>query len=162
MNNDQIVVIFFRFLNFGVIVGIMGYLWKRFGRSYVVTAYEKEQEYVAGLTRSHAVLRQEKSLIQKGIKDDDAERSVLKERLFAWREVIQKEYNALEIEKENRTRILAERLQKQVRRVSEYRLYRHIQKEAVDEVRNRLCKQYASDQMQKRVIETIMKRLDGA
>ncbi len=160
MNVDQSILIFFRLLNFAVIVGIMGYLWKRFGRSYVVTAYEKEQEYLESLTRTHTVLRQEERLIKNGIKADNTDRSTLKERLFAWRETIQKEQDALEVEKEHRTRMLAERMQEQVRRVSEYRLYRQIQKEAIDEVRTRLHKQYASAQMQEQIIESIMKRLD--
>ncbi len=162
MNVDQSVIIFFRLLNFAVIVGIMGYLWKRFGRSYVVTAYEKEQKYLEGLTRTHTILRQEERLVKKGIKADNAVRSTLKERLFVWREIIQKEQDALEVEKEHRTRMLAERLQKQVRRVNEYRLYCQIQKEAIDEVRTRLNKQYASAQKQEQVIESIMKRLDVA
>ncbi len=162
MNVDQSILIFFRFLNFAVVIGIMGYLWKRFGRSYVVTAYEKEQGYFESLTRTHTVLRQEERLIKNGIKTDNTERSTLKERLFAWREGVQKEQDILEVEKENRTRILAERLRDQVRRVSEYQLYRQIQKEAIDEIRTRLHKQYASTQMQEQVIESIMKRLDVA
>ncbi len=160
MNVDQSILIFFRLLNFAVIVGIMRYLWKRFGRSYAVTAYEKELEYFEGLTHTHTVLLQEERLIKKGVKADNAERFALKERLFVWREAVQKEQDALGVEKEQRTRMLAERMQEQVRRVSEYRLYHQIQKEAIDEVRNRLRKQYASVQGQQQVIESIMKRLD--
>jgi uncharacterized protein YaaW (UPF0174 family) len=162
MNVDQSILVFFRFFNFAVVIGIMGYLWKRFGRSYAVTAYEKEQSYLEGLTHTHTVLRQEERLIKNGIKTDNAERSVLKERLFAWREAIQKEQDVLQVKKENRTRILDERMREQVQRVSEYRLYRQIQKEAIDEIRTRLHKQYASAQMQEQVIESIMKRLDVA
>ncbi len=161
MNGDQTILIFFRLLNFAVLIAIMAYLWKRYGRSYVVGAYEQEHAHLEGLARTHTVLRQEERLLKKGFGADDQERALLKERLFAWRETVQKEEDAQALEKEHRIALIEKRLREQLKRVDEYRVYRELKREAIDEVRTRLLKQYASVQAQEQAMEQMLKRLDG-
>ena len=161
MGGNQTILIFFRLLNFAVLIAIMAYLWKRYGRSYVVDAYEQEHAHLEGLTRTHTVLRKEERLLKKGYGADDQERALLKERLFAWREAIQKEQDAQVHEKEQRIVLIEKRVHDQLKRVDEYRIYRGLKREAIDEVRGRLSKQYNSEQAQNQVMEEILKRLDG-
>jgi hypothetical protein len=77
-----------------------------------------------------------------------------------WRDVVEKDTQNLEMQKQERVVIVQERMKEQVRRVQEYRLYRQIQKEAIDEVRDTLQKQYDGSDAQNKVIQNIMKRLD--
>lgn len=162
MNVDQAVIIFFRLLNFAVLIGIMVYLWRKYGRLYVVAEYEKWQNYLTSLTQTYTLLHQEDRSIKRGYKNDEQERSELRERLFAWRDAVQKEESSLADEKEKRVHELGERMKEQAIRVQECRLYRQIQKEAVSEVRDRLSKEYSSSAAQEQVIGSIMKRLDAA
>lgn len=162
MNADMALIIFFRLVNFAVLIGIMIYLWRRFGSSFVMAEFKKGHAYLASLTQTYTLLKKEDRSIKKKYKDDELERSELKERLFAWRDAIQKEQQKLDAQKKERVHALQERMKEQLHRVQEYRLYRQIQNEAVSEVRDRLSTQYSSSDAQKQLIESIMKRLDAA
>ena len=161
MNVDMLIIVFFRLLNFAVLIGIIVYLWHQYGREFVLAEFEKGKAYLVSLVNSSSLLRKVDKSIKKGYKDDEKERLELKERLLVWRDVMEKDKQDLELQKEERVAIVQERMKEQVRRVQEYRLYRQIQKEAIDEVRDTLQKQYDGSDAQNKVIQNIMKRLDA-
>jgi len=160
MNVDMLIIVFFRLLNFAVLIGIIVYLWRKYGRELVLAEFEKGKAYLISLASSSSLLRQEDKNMKRGYKDDEKERSELKERLLVWRDVVEKDTQNLEMQKQERVVIVQERMKEQVRRVQKYRLYRQIKKEAIDEVRDTLQKQYDGSDAQNKVIQNIMKRLD--
>ncbi len=162
MDDKQIILIVFRLLNFAVLLGMVVYLWKKYGRSLVVSEYEKEHESLKSLSTMHTVLHKQERDLQKIFTADTHERSTLKERLFIWREAIQKEQDELALEKEKRMQALNDRMNDQVKRVSEYRLYQQLQKEVIEQVRDRLRTEYATDAKQQEVLKSVMQRLERA
>ncbi|EKD48639.1 MAG: hypothetical protein ACD_64C00213G0004 [uncultured bacterium] len=162
MNVDQMILIFFRLFNFAVVLGIFVHVWRRYGRTYIMAEYEKWHEYLIGLQQAYVRLHEEDTAVRNEYADDEQERSALKERLFAWRDAVQKQEQSLADEKEARENALNKRIKAQVHRVQEYRLYHQIQKEAIQQVRDRLREEYSSKAAQKQIVESILKRLDAA
>ncbi len=160
MSNPQIILIFFRLLNFAVLIGIFWYLWYRFGKPYLQAEYDVQIGHLDTLSRTHTVLRKEHSYIKKLIRAEDEDRAVLKERLFVWREAVGKEHEAMEVALDERRKKLDSSLKEQIARVSEYRMYTTVRGEALQELKQKLTKQFATEQSQERFISSLLKRMD--
>ncbi len=162
MNSSQTILIFFRLANFGVLIGIFWYLWKRFGRQIVQSAYNAQIDYLDTLSRTHTVLRKEHNNIKKTIRFEDEDRAMLKERLFTWRQAVDKEHYAMATALDDRKKKLDIRLKEQIARVSEYRLYQSVKGDALAEIKENLSSKFAAEKSQELFISKAMKRMESA
>lgn len=155
----QALVIFFELINFGVLIALMYYVWRRYGRSYMAKQFKVIQGYREGLHRTHTVLQQEKRLIKKQYMEENEEREYLKEQLFSWKDEIEKERHELEKEKELRQRMLKNRIERQIAQVEQHQLYSQLSQEAIQDARMELEQQYASKQAQEQFINDILQEM---
>lgn len=162
MNVETITVIFFRLFNFAVLVGIFAFAWRRYGSALLLQEFEKAKAYLVSLANDARLLQQKDKKLRMQYEQENAERAELKERLFAWKKSIEKEKKELDERKQDRIKNVQARMKEQIHRVQENRLYRIVQKEAIEQVRATLKKQYESSDAQNKCISSIVKRLDIA
>lgn len=162
MNAETITVVFFKLFNFAVLIGIFLYVWRRYGSSLLLAEFEKAKAYVVSLVNDSRLLQQKDKTLCMQYDQQEAERAELKERLFAWKKSIEKERKILHERKQDRIKNVQARMKEQIHRVQENRLYRIVQKEAIEQVRATLKKQYESSDAQNKFINTIVKQLDVA
>ncbi len=162
MSVETITVVFFRLFNFAVLVGIFAFVWRRYGSALLLQEFEKAKAYLVSLANDARLLQQQDKKLRMQYEQENAERVELKERLFAWKEAVEKEKKALDERKQDRIKSVQSRMKEQVYRVQENRLYRIVQKEAIEQVRATLKKQYESSDAQSKFITAIVKQLDAA
>lgn len=156
---NQIVLIFFRLLNFAVLLGIFYFMWRRFGRQAVQDAFDQEEENLNALSRTHIMLRKENDYIKKAVRAEHEERTVLKERLFMWRDAVSKRHQAMERTLDERRKKLDARLSEQVERVGEFRLLKAVQDDVLLQAKKGFEDQYSSEETQQKMLELLFKKM---
>lgn len=162
MNAEYALIVFFKLLNFAVLVGIFLYVWHRYVKDRVISEFEKARAYLASLSREVVLLQRETKKLAKKYNQDELERDALKERLHLWQAAIQAEQHELSKRKAEQLRQLEITTQEQLQRVHQYRLYCAVQKEAIEQLRTQLQEQYSAPEDQEKVITNIVNRLDAA
>ncbi len=160
MVSKQGIVILFKLLNFGLLLGIMQYLWRKYGKPYMVDQLAQQREEHDGMKRTHTVLLQEKKSIARTNRIEEKERSQLKEQLQLWRHAIEQERETVNHEREIRQKALKKRIIDQVQCVEKHQQYDELYKRALHEVRAQLERQYAESAAQKQFLATMFKRMD--
>jgi hypothetical protein len=153
---DQVVLIVFRGINFGVLIGIMGYLFKRYGLPTIREQLAAYWAYFQDLANTHRLLKKEQQLVEQSIIAHQKEQDILKERLMRWRARIDELNNQLNIEKEERIAVLKERLLKQQKQIDHHRMFQQIVPLAIAQARNDLEQEARSETMQKKIFDEIM------
>ena len=160
MVSKQGIIVLFKLLNFGVLLVIIQYLWRKYGKPYMADQLAQQREEHDGLKRTHTVLLQEKKFIARTNRIEEKERSQLKEQLQGWRHAIEQEREVVNYEREMRQAALKKRITEQVRCVEQHQQYDKLYKAALGEVRAQLEAQYAAPAAQKQFLATMLKRMD--
>ena len=160
MVSKQGIIILFKLLNFGVLLGIIQYLWRKYGKPYMADQLAQQREVRDGMKRTHTVLLQEKKSIARTNRIEEKERSQLKEQLQLWRHAIEQEREAVNHERAVRQEALKKRITDQIQCVEQHQQYDELYKKALHEVRAHLEQQYAESAAQKQFLATMLKRMD--
>lgn len=160
MVSKQIILIVFKLLNFAVLIGLFWWLWRRYGRSYMLEELNEQIQRQDGLQRTHTVLQQEKKLIAHSYHTEQQEREQLKERLSSWRDALERTRSEREQWRRERQEQLKERIAKQLHTVEQYQLYHQLYAQAIQDARMKLEKQYETANAQKQFMASMVKRLD--
>ena len=158
MNGEMAIIVFFRLGNFALLLVIMQYLWRKYGRSVVYEEFEKAQKYLSDLIASYRQLQKEEELLKKAYESDEKDRTDLKERLHAWKNAVHSEQAAAQRVADERIAALQNIREQQVERVKEYRVYTHLKGYAIMQARQQLEKEFEKKAAQQQVLESVLKR----
>ena len=156
IENELIIIIFFRLLNFAVLLGLAFYLCGVYLFPTLKEQLAKCKEYLAGLRRAHLSLKKDERMLKKEIVTDREWQSELKEKLLQWRSVVHDQRKQLKQDRDARKQILQQRMEEHKHRVGLYRLYKVVTPEAIIDARKLLEKKFASDDLQKRFVQTVI------
>ncbi len=153
---EQVTIVFFRLINFGVLIGLGWYLAKKHLLPIIRQQLAAYVAYFNGLRKTHRMLKQEQRVIAYAIDEDCKEQAELKERVMSWKAQVHEHNEQLYQEREQRRQVLQKSISLQVKQVAQYRLYKAVMPEAMQEARRQLTQQFAQEGAQQRVLRSII------
>jgi hypothetical protein len=150
------VLIVFRIINFAVIIGIIGYLFKKYGLPEIREQLKAYWDYFEGLANTHRLLKKEQQMIDRTIVQNQKEQDVLKERLMRWRAHVDQQNNQLILEKDERAKKLRAIMVEQQRQINQHRIFKKIMSPAIAQARATWQEQAKDKSVQHKVIATII------
>lgn len=153
---DHIVLILFRLINFGVLIGVISYLFKRYGLPEIRQQLAAYWAYFEGLANTHHLLKKEQQMIDRSIIQNQKEQDILKERLMRWRAYVDERNNALMREKEERAKKLKEQILEQQKQIDQHRMFKKIMPQAVAQARSIWQQKAKNEAEQHKIFDTIM------
>lgn len=160
---NHIVLVLFKFINFGVLAGLAWYLFKRYGLPIIRQNLIDYRGYFQELGSTHYHLKQEQRLIEQQIINDRKEQDLLKERLMRWRAHIDDQNKQLLIAREERKKKLKELVAVQQKQIMQHRIFATIMSQALQDARKTLQTAAQDESVQYKIFDTavsIMRR-DG-
>ncbi len=130
---NYFVLVFFKLLNFGVIIGLAWYLFKRYGLPTVQQGLIEYRAYFEGLATTHRSLQEEELMIEQQIIKDRKEQDLLKERLMRWLANVDDQNKKLIIEREERKKKIQELTSIQQKQITQHRIFSTIMPQALME-----------------------------
>lgn len=155
----QLIIVSFRLINFAVLIALILYLVKKYGLPLLAKSMQEHKDYFLGLTSTHQRLKKEQQLLEKKIVDDQQEQFSLKERLMRWLASVDDQKKKLHALKDERKKMLKERMLFQQKQVARHRLYHAVMADALAQARNTLENQSATPQAQKEMFDAIAQAL---
>ncbi len=153
---NQIVLIIFRLINFGVLIGLAGFLYKRYGLPIIQEGLAQYRAYFEGLFLTHRRLKKEQQLIENTIINDRKEQDILKERLMCWLASVEDQNKLLILEKEKRKKMLKDRMILQQKKIAEHRLFNTVLSQALIEARQTLAQRSKNEAVQTKMFDSIV------
>ena len=153
---EQMVIIFFKLLNFIVLLGLLLYI----SMVYVLPALKKQlvsyREYLEGLNLSHRALQKDTRLVKKGMSDDEQQQEQLKELVKQWQSAVNKQRNAIVHERDERKKILEKSFAEHRKQMALYRTYKQVMPDSIEQARQKLIKEFAHNAVQQQFIRKVI------
>ena len=154
---ENIVLIVFRLINFGVLLFLFWYGARRYMMPTVMKNMQAVRTYLEGLLQTHNRLKGEKALVERRIELDRKEQDFLKERLMRWKASVE-DYNEKTLRnKESRKKEFEKMLLEKYKAMQHRRIYHKIMNETIDHARRVLQKKAEQESVQKEIIGNAFK-----
>lgn len=150
---NHLVLIFFKLLNFGIIIVLAGYLFKRYGLPTVQQGIREYRAYFEGLAYTHRSLKEEELMVEQQIIKDRTEQDFLKERLMRWRAHVNDQNKKLIIEREKRKKILQNIIAVQQKQIMQHRLFSTMMPQVLMEAYRTLKTEAADESVQYKIFD---------
>lgn len=150
---EQIVLFVFRLINFGVLVGVASYLFKRYGLPILKQNLGHYRSYFDGMINTHRRLKQEQRLIEKQMISDSKEQDILKERLMRWLANVDDQNKRMRAKRTERKKRLKEEVALQQKQILQNHIFDMIMSEAVEEARKTLVIRAKSEKVQQAMFD---------
>lgn len=151
---NQLVLIFFKLVNFGVIIGLAWYLFKRYGLPDVHHSLQEQRAYLENLAMMHRDLQQEQQMIEQQIHDDRKEQDVLKEHLMRWLARVDENNKKLLLQREERKKKLQELVVAQQKQIMQHRMLATVLPQALVEAHRAMETAAKDESVQYKMFDT--------
>ncbi len=159
IEREQIVIVLFRLLNFGVLIGLIFYGYKAYLLPEMKKKWEELKEMFAGMRRSHRHLQKEKRGVENFIVQDRQWQAALQEKVLRWQSLVGDRREQLLKERARRKRILDKQMEEQQNQVALYRAYKQVAPDALKEAREALKKKFDSGNAQQQFMNAVITAL---
>ena len=150
---EDVIVFVFRIINFAVLLGLLGYGFKRYGLPVLRESYQAYYGYFESLSYYHSRLLNESNDIDQLQEKDRQEQELLKKRMMQWKSAVESKHDLLEQQYQKQRIELDERLKIQQEKIREYRLKAQIMPLAVADARKRLIERAATAKFQHAILQ---------
>lgn len=159
MFSSHIISIAFRLINFGALIGLALYFFKKSGKSALMHILTEKKGYFGGLQEQKRALDYQKEQITQEAAQQDLLIALLKERVIQWRQRVAQEQEMFEHYKSLQLEIMQERIQKRKERIAQQKLYAYVMPRAIKQAQDRLIKQYESSESADQFMSNIFKHM---
>ena len=139
--HESIVAILFRLFNFGVLIGVFGYLFKKYVLVGIRTRMAEKKRYLQSLNERKDELAQEHQMIVQRMGQEHELGQQLKKKVDNWAQEVAKKHEVREQEKHSYAQSLQERMKVRVQHLTA----EHINKRVVSTVLERTQVRLAHD-----------------
>ena len=126
MTNTQVVSIVFRLINFGILIGLFTYIFKKKIFGLITQAMAAYKEHIDSLQKRQKELHVQQERIVDGIKSDSTACQQLREKVDSWRASAQAERIANDEQRKHRIGLLHERARMCAERIAQYRMQQKV------------------------------------
>lgn len=158
---DTMILIVFRCINFGVLIGIAWYCFNYYGLPSIRQALAEYYTYFEDLLNAHYNLQREQRIVEQAITDNRKEQDKLKERLMRWKASVEAHNKQLFVQKEERKKKLKEHLLEQQKRINQHRIFKIALSQSLAESRNVLIKMVDNKNVQHKIFDSIIVKMSN-
>lgn len=159
---ENLILIIFKLLNFGIIIGLIVYGFKKYAAPALKQAWDEYVTQFAQLSNTHDQRMDEHDGIVQQIAQDEAEYARLKERLMRWRASIDEKKMQDETQRAEQIEAAKERIALQQKTITQSQLQAQIMPAALKQARERLAQELHAQEKQQRMFEKIVTHLAKA
>lgn len=156
---SHFIIVFFKLVNFGIILFLGAYLFKRYVVPSIRAQMQADTHMFASLQKSYHMLMRHYQLLDKEIEDDRYVQADLKQKIMRWRAHLKQKERELEDERVRRTKRLAHLVARQEKEISTQLLYQQILPTAVNQARDQLEKEFAQESAQEQYLNRVMHKI---
>ena len=157
--HEELLSIIFRLANFGILVFICVYLFKRYILPTIKDQMYREQEEQHTIKDRHKEIRKQEKIVAAFAYDQEKLCRILQERVNRWRRVQEDHGEKREQEKERRMRFLQDRVMRQEQGFEQQQMLRSIVPRAINTVEHTLQETFKSPEQGHKYTQDIIKQL---
>lgn len=147
MPYEIIVDVIFRFINFGVLIALFVYAYKKYVRGSLVSQRKEQRRFERGLSEQQKALKHQISLINKRIKDDRELCGILQKKVNQWRATIDGEIQErIEQKKEYEQRQI-NRIKTREHSLKIYKAYQAIHPKVIEKTHAALIEKFNNEKL---------------
>lgn len=162
MLHESWVSIAFRFINFGVLLGLAYYLYKRYFKNRIDDKMTQKEALLKGLEEQGYFLEGKAHDLEMQLKEQEYRGNFLKEKMQDWTDaVVQLQHKHQEEQRLYATQA-ATRVTKKNRLLEQKVLQKEVLPGVLAQAQTELIKKFANDAESKRYVHDIIQRLSGS
>ncbi len=159
LSSKYILTIIFRLINFGALIALSVYLFKRYALPSFKLKIHEKQARLDDLNAQHTLLARDDRLLERALIDDRKHQEYLTQRVMAWKAKIARDRERFIQERQKRSELLQKRTALQDEYVQKNRLRELILPAALEQARGQLISQYNEPRAQKEFINRVITTL---
>lgn len=156
MSVSDIIKFVFTLINFGVTIGLVFYLYRRYGKSMIEGLMQAREQELTLLVEQKQALQEEQIHLDHLIQDEQRFAALLLEKANHWRSQYQKEAAHARQEQQAIDAHLQKRRSRQAQLHTQHRLYDTIMPQVMDKTRTKLSAQFADSQKESEYLNDII------
>jgi hypothetical protein len=159
ISTEQIVIIVFRLINLGVVIGLLGYIFKKYVLSTIKNHIAEKNAYVRGLQEQYRSLlyQQEQGLVVA--REEALVCEQLKQQVTRWKQVVEKEQQVRSEEKEERKRMFEEHRAHKEQQIALLYVKKQAIPRIIQNVEKELQQRFADEKVGRQYVQTIITRM---
>lgn len=155
----EFIVLAFRIINFGVLIALLGYLFKKYALSTIQQRMLEKRAYVGGLQEQYRSIIYQQEQIAAIRKEEELLCQRLQQQVSMWRFAIEKERKIRLEEKEQRKDVLKERAQYKEQQIRLLYLKKQVIPHAVRQAEEELQRYFSDKQAGNQYVQQIITRM---
>ncbi len=152
---ELIILVIFRLVNFGVMIGIGYYLFKKHVKSQLIDQMNAEKKEVFLLEQFYKQLQIDQRTLEDTIKKEQQEQRQLREKVMQWHDALALKKERLAHEHAQRKHNLEMQYQQQINTIQKDHIAKEILPLVIDRARTTLVNQFASSHEQAAYFEHV-------
>ncbi len=156
---DLFVDIIFRVLNFGVLIGLGIYIFKKYLKDTLLKEMLNKQRAMDGLQQERDALMLQNKKVSHTVRTEQKKYEALQKKIEQWTDVVEKERAKRSFEKNDRIRVLKKNAQYRVQQIRQEQLVKRVMPRALDEAKTKLQKLFSTKKAQNHFAQQIIQHM---
>lgn len=161
MLHESFISIFFRVINFVVILGLAYYLYKRYFKNRIDDKMTQKEALLKGLEEQGYFLEGKAHDFEMQLKEQEVTGHLLKQKLQDWNEAVQQDHHKRDQEQYLYAAQANERVQEKNKILAQHALQKAVLPDVLEQTHNELKKQFSASSHSKKYVHDIIQRLQG-
>lgn len=162
MLHESIISIFFRVINFAVILGLAYYLYKRYFKNRIDDKMTQKEALLKGLEEQGYFLEGKAHDFEMQLKEQEITGNLLKQKLQDWNEAVAKDHHKRDQEQRLYAAQTNERVQEKNKILAQHALQKEVLPDVLEQARHELKKKFSASSHSKKYVHDIIQRLQGS
>lgn len=162
MLHESFISIFFRVINFVVILGLAYYLYKRYFKNRIDDKMTQKEALLKGLEEQGYFLEGKAHDFEMQLKEQEVTGNLLKQKLQDWNEAVQQDHHKRDQEQRLYADQANERVQEKNKILAQHALQKAVLPDVLEQTRNELKIQFSASSHSKKYVHDIIQRLQGS
>ncbi len=162
MLHESWVSIAFRLINFGVLIGLAYYLYKRYFKNRIDDKMTQKEALLKGLEEQGYFLEGKAHDLEIQLKEQEYRGNRLKEKMREWADAVAQLQHKHQEEQRLYATQAASRVIKKNKLLEQKVLHKEVLPGVLAQAQTELMKQFANDAQSKRYVHDIIQRLSGS
>lgn len=162
MLHESFINIFFRVINFVVILGLAYYLYKRYFKNRIDDKMTQKEALLKGLEEQGYFLEGKAHDFEMQLKEQEVTGNLLKQKLQDWNEAVQQDHHKRDQEQRLYSDQANERVQEKNKILAQHALQKAVLPDVLEQARNELKIQFNASSHSKKYVGDIIQRLQGS
>lgn len=157
--NISLVTVFFRLLNFGVLIGFFAYVFKRYFYQNISDHIAEKASFIQGLHQNNKVLEEQQHNLEMKIAQQDSKCKTLLAKIEEWQQAVIQQQQEWQTIQEVAIQDKVRRLQLQQEALNKDHLKRVLLPQVLERAEKKLVQEFADPQAGQAFVEDIITQL---